>query len=171
MKWLALVVGVTAISLACGDRPAAPAEPNLSQVGPRGFDDFGYNYGARTFVGPADGVDRNLDGTFWGDPTYARDHLKMTWSKGWDDARFHGGAWTCDAWEDNQWNGQVPGGSGEVWHDKVVWVGPELEASPCWRQGGYAVWGQFEVIMSHGTMANGHFWETHAGPTGYGGPY
>jgi len=28
-----------------------------------GFDEFGYNYQARVFVGKADGVDRNLDGT------------------------------------------------------------------------------------------------------------
>jgi hypothetical protein len=38
-----------------------------------GFDMFGYNYQARIFVGKADGVDRVLDGTFWGDPMYAND--------------------------------------------------------------------------------------------------
>ena len=27
-----------------------------------GFDEFGYNYKARIFVGPADGIDRVLDG-------------------------------------------------------------------------------------------------------------
>lgn len=27
-----------------------------------GFDEFGYNYGARVFAGKADGVDRVLDG-------------------------------------------------------------------------------------------------------------
>lgn len=51
-----------------------------------GFDQFGYNYNARLFVGPADGVDRNLDGAVWGDPYYATDHLVMKWSKAWDDA-------------------------------------------------------------------------------------
>ena len=131
-----------------------------------GFDEFGYNYNARVFVGPADGVDRNLDGKVWGDPTYANDHLVMKWSKAWDDARFHGAAWTRDAWCTNHWNGNVPGGSGEVWHYKIIWVGPELEGSPYWVPGGYAIWGQFEVIFSHGTVANEHFWEAHAVPTG-----
>jgi len=135
-------------------------------LGKGGFDEFGYNYGARIFVGPADGVDRNLDGTVWGYPTYANDHLVMKWSKAWDEARFHDGEWTCDAWLTNEWNGKVPGGSGETWHYKIVWVGPELEDSSCWRDGGYAIWGQFEVIFSHGTVANEHFWEAHAVPTG-----
>jgi len=136
-----------------------------------GFDEFGYNYQARNFVGPADGVDRVLDGKVWGDPTYANDHLKMKWSTAWDDARFHGAAWTPEAWCDNQWNGMVPGGSGETWHYRIVWVGPELEASAYWREGGYAIWGQFEVIMSHGVAAGQHIWEALATPAGYGGPY
>lgn len=131
-----------------------------------GFDQYGYNYQARIFVGAADGVDRNLDGTVWGDPTYANDHLVMKWSRAWDDARFNGAAWTCNAWEDNEWNGQVPGGSGEVWHYKIVWVGPELEDSPCWHDGGYPIWGQFEVIFSQGNI-DGHSWEAHA-RAGYG---
>ena len=138
----------------------------------KGFDEFGYNYNARIFVGKADGVDRNLDGTVWGDPTYANDLLVMKWSKAWDDARFHGAEWTCDAWLDNEWNGNVPGGSGETWHYKIIWVGPELEDSPCWVDGGYPIWGQFEVIMSHGTFQEDskivHMWEAHAIPTGYG---
>lgn len=142
-----------------------------------GFDQFGYNYQARVFVGPADGVDRNLDGTVWGDPTYANDRLVMKWSKGWDDARFHGSPWTADAWEDNEWNGKVSGGSGEVWHYKIIWVGPELQSSQYWRKGGYAIWGQFEVIMDQGvsivdycgvTNNGGHQICAHAIPTGYG---
>jgi hypothetical protein len=138
-------------------------------AGGNGFDEFGYNYQARIFVGTADGVDRNLDGKLWGDPTYANDRVVMKWSKAWDDARFHGALWTCDAWEDNEWNGNVPGGSGETWHYKIVWVGPELENSPCWREGGYAIWGQFEVIFSQGTVANEHFWDVHTMPAGFGG--
>lgn len=136
-----------------------------------GFDEFGYNYQARIFVGPADGVDRTLDGMVWGDQTYANDHLVMKWSKAWDDARFHGAPWTPDAWVNNEWNGVFPGGSGEVWLYMIIWVGPELENSPYWREGGYPVWGQFEVIVSHGVMDGEHIWETHATPSGVGGPY
>lgn len=133
-----------------------------------GFDQFGYNYQARIFTGVADGVDRSLDNAVWGDPKYAKDRLVMKWSKTWDDARFNGALWTSDAWEDNEWNGKVPGGSGEVWHYKIVWVGKALENSPYWRPGGYAIWGEFEVIFSQGTVANQHFWDTHAKPAGYG---
>ena len=43
-----------------------------------------------------------------------------------------------------------------------------LEASPYWREGGYAIWGQFEVIMDQGKVVNEHFWGAHANPTGYG---
>lgn len=133
-----------------------------------GFDQFGYNYQARIFVGPADGVDRVLDGKVWGDPTYAKDRLVMKWSKGWDDARFNGAPWGPDAWETNEWNGAVPGGSGEVWHYKIIWVGPALQGSPYWREGGYPIWGQFEVIMDQGSSANEHFWYAHARPNGFG---
>ena len=143
------------------------------QSGNVGFDQFGYNYQARIFNGKADGVDRVLDGTVWGDPTYANDHLVMKWSKAWDDSRFQDAEWTADAWTDNEWNGQMPGGSGETWHYKIIWVGPELESSSYWREGEdvYPVWGQFEVILSQGNVGGEHIWETHAGPSGYGGPY
>ena len=142
-----------------------------------GFDQFGYNYQARVFVGPADGVDRILDGKVSGDPTYAKDHLVMKWSKGWDAARFDGKPWSPDAWEDNEWNGKVPGGSGEVWHYKIVWVGPELQNSPYWREGGYPIWGQFEVLMDQGVSLTDYCEATNNGghqicalalPNGYG---
>jgi len=139
-----------------------------SKSGNNGFDEFGYNYTARTFNGSADGVDRNLDKTVWGDPAYANDKIKMTWSKAWDDARFNGKPWTCDAWEDNQWNGKFPDASGEIWHYRIVWVGPELKESSCWREGGSPIWDQFEVIFSQGTVGNEHFWDVHASPAGYG---
>jgi len=146
-----------------------------------GFDEFGYNRGARIFQGPADGVDGTLDGTVWGDPTYANDLLKMKWNSEWDRGNEEG--WSdpngYDAWLDNNWNGQVPGGSGEVWQYKIVWVG--ADNPPCGGDDGevtalsvatdypgYCIWGQFELIMSHGTVANEHFWDAHAVPNGYG---
>jgi len=133
-----------------------------------GFDQYGYNYQARVFVGKADGVDRVLDSAVWGDPTYANDHLVMKWSKAWDDARFGGKPWTPDAWCDNEWNGAVSGGSGEVEHCKIIWVGPTglADGTPM-DNGGYAIWGEFEVIMDHYCGAEG-YWLAHAIPTGYG---
>jgi len=133
-----------------------------------GFDQYGYNYKARIFGGAADGVDRANDGTVWGDPTYANDHLVMKWSKAWDDARFNNAPWTPDAWVDNEWNGMGPDGSGTMEHVKIIWVGPSLESSIYWRPGGYAIWGEFEVIMDQGNFGNGHEWFAHAVPTGYG---
>ena len=134
-----------------------------------GFAEFGYNYQARIFVGSADGVDRTLDGMVWGDPTYANDHLVMKWSKAWDDARFHGAAWTPDAWVDNEWNGMLPNGSSVTEHVKIVWVGPQLENSPYWREGGYSIWGEFEVLMDQGMNGGVHYSYAHAVPNGYGG--
>ena len=123
----------------------------ISSVKAAGFDVNGYNYKARVFVGAADGVDRILDGMVWGDPYFAKDHLVMKWSKAWDDARFNGAPWTPEAWCTNEWNGNVPGGSGVGEHAKVIWVGPALESSVYWRPGGYAIWGEFEAIMDHYT--------------------
>ena len=134
-----------------------------------GFDEFGYNYQARLFVGPADGVDQVLDGTVWGDPAYANDHLVMKWSKAWDDARFNAAPWTSDAWENNEWNGAFPDGSGEVWHYKIQWVG-DCTDGEYFDDGGYCIWGQFEVIMDQGTADGEHIWFAHAIPNGYGGP-
>jgi len=133
-----------------------------------GFDEFGYNYTARVFVGKADGVDRVLDGKVWGDPTYANDHLVMKWSKAWDDARFDGAAWTPDAWCTNEWNGNQPEASGTgTEHYKIIWVGPELENSLYWREGGQAIWEEFEVIMDVYTEVGAHY-NFHVTPNGLG---
>ena len=176
MKRLIAIVVAVVLLLAV----AVPAPVMADKPADKGFDEYGYNYQARLFNGLADGVDRVLDGTVWGDPTYANDHLVMKWSKGWDDARFGPDGirdsgdelpWGPGAWEDNEWNGMVPGGSQEVWHYKIIWVGSELETSAYWRDGGYPVWGEFEVILSQGVMDGEHIWETHATPSGYGGPY
>lgn len=163
MKKLFLVAIAIVVLLLAPVAPTMAAKPADS-----GFDQFGYNYQARLFSGPADGVDRKLDGKVWGDPTYANDHLVMKWSKGWDDARFHGAPWGPDAWENNEWNGAVASGSGEVWHYKIVWVGPALQSSPYWRPGGYPIWGQFEVVMDQGTTGGEHVWGAKAIPNGYG---
>ena len=149
--------------------PAPHAASNGNVQGTNtGFDIFGYNYQARLFSGKADGVDRILDGKVDGDPTYANDHLVMKWSKAWDDARFHGAAWTPAAWVDNEWNGKLPNGSDVSEHVKIVWVGPQLESSQYWKAGGYPIWGQFEVIMDQGMSGTTHFQYAHAQPSGYG---
>ena len=135
-----------------------------------GFDQFGYNYAARVFVGLADGVDRNIDGAVWGVPTYANDHLVMKWSKAWDDARFNGAPWTTDAWVNNEWNGNVPGGSSWMEIVKIVWIGGNCgDDGKMLPNGGYCIWGEFEAIMDQGVdPTHSHIWYAHATPTGYG---
>ena len=65
-------------------------------------------------------------------------------------------------------NGMVPGGSGESWHYKYAWVGECGAYGDPLPNGGYCIWGQFEVIMSHGTVDGQHFWDARANPAGYG---
>jgi len=140
-----------------------------------GFDQYGYNYKAKVFVRLADGVDRSLDNTVWGDPTYAYDHLVMKWSNAWDDARFHGAPWTPEAWTDNEWNGKVPNGSGETWHYKIQWVGACADGF-VFPDGGYCIWGEFEVIMDQGVSDTNYCYPNNGGhqfcalatPNGFG---
>jgi hypothetical protein len=143
--------------------------PTTMAMAGSGFDQYGYNDTARIFVGAADGVDRNLDGTVWGDPTYGNDLLNMKWNAEWDRGNAEG--WSNPPYRahiDNKWNGMVPGGSGETWLYKIVWVGPCGPDGTPLPDGGYCIWGQFEVVFSHGTYANQHFWDAHAIPAGYG---
>lgn len=135
-----------------------------------GFNQYGYNYQARIFNGAADGVDKNLDGTVWGDPTYANDHLVMKWNAAWDACNANGWdnpQYCAGAWTNNEWNGNVPGGSGVTEHYKIIWVGSAGEQSSYWVPGGYSVWGNYEVIMDQGTDTSGHFWYAHGIPNGY----
>ncbi len=162
MKKLILSSAVALLLFSLMVTPALAAKP-----ADNGFDQFGYNYKARIFNGPADGIDRKLDGKVWGSPAYANDRLVMKWNAEWDRGNDEG--WQkgpYDAWENNEWNGAVPGGSGEVWHYKIVWVGPDPAAVP---EGAYGIWGQFAVIMDHGTAPGaGHVFYAHASPSGYG---
>lgn len=158
---VALMLALAAIIALAFATPALAAE--------KGFDQFGYNYTARIFSGPADGVDRVLDGAAYGDAKYGNDLLVMKWSKAWDDARFNGAPWTAEAWCTNHWNGNVPGGSGESDECKIIWVGPALELSPLWREGGSPIWGEFEVIYDKYMYADGSKSVlAHAAPAGLG---
>ena len=161
--------------------PALAARPSdldnngkaVAFVADTGFDQFGYNEVANIFSGKADGVDRNLDGMVWGDATYANDLLVMKWNETWDECNANGydtAAYCAGAWTTNEWNGAVTGGSGEVWHYKIIWVGSEGLNSAYWVPGGYPVWGNYEVVMDQGiTKGAGHTWFAHGIPNGLGG--
>lgn len=166
---LIAIAALLASALACADG-ASPVGPLAARLGEPalGYDQYGYNEGAGSFNGPADGADRVLDGLYLGNPYFARDHLVIKWNPDW--ARGNAEGWANPpyaAWTINQWNGRVRGGSGEVWHYKFVWVGPcGADRTPL-PFGGYCIWGQFAVVMSHGKL-NSHFWDAHAKPGGFG---
>jgi hypothetical protein len=136
----------------------------------KGFNEFGYNETARLFVGKADGVDRNLDGTVWGDPTYANDRLNMNWNEEWDRGKSEN--WSSppyeDAWLTNNWNGKAKVGSGEMWQYKIKWIGSCGNDGASLPNDSYCIWGQFAVVFSQGTVGNKHFWDAHAKPNGLG---
>jgi len=134
-----------------------------------GFDEYGYNDVANIFNGPADGVDHMLDGNVWGDPTYANDHLVMKWNKAWETCNADRSPTNCaGAWTLNEWNGQVPGGSGETWQYKIKWVGTCGASGALLADGGYCIWNEYEVVQSQGSVNNEHFWDAHAHPNGFG---
>ena len=153
---------------------AAPTCTIEGKTYTRGYNDFGYNYCARNFNGT---------GTSWslakGLPTdylgvYANDKLIMKWNAEWDRGNAEG--WSDPngyaAWEDNEWNGKTPGGSGQIWHYKIKWDAT-CAAGETPTDGGYCIWGVFEVVMDQGIDPNlelgpGHLWFAHAKPNGYG---
>lgn len=143
----------------------------------RGFDQYGYNDTARIFVGTC---------RSWGEGKYgwtqaqaeaycgasSNDQLVMKWNKAWDECNENGyenPEYCAGAMLTNEWNGQVPGGSGETFHYKIVWVGSAGEGSSYWRAGGELVWGNYEVLMAQGTNSEGvHEFLVHATPNGFG---
>lgn len=165
-----ILLVLISVFIASCESPQNAVEPQTSDntsLLKGGFDEFGYNYNARIFNGIADGADRNWDGAYNHYVEYGNDKLNMKWSEAWDLGNEEG--WTGEyptAWTTNHWNGKVKNGSGETWFYKFIWVGPQLQNSKYWREGGYPIWGQFEVIFSHGTFANEHFWDAHAAPGG-----
>jgi len=120
-----------------------------------GYDQFGYNYQAHMFNGTYDSVDRNLDGTYWGQTDYyVDDHLIMKWSDSWlanvdcnNDHKLDRGlvngvvGGVSKGWETNHVEGDYDSdGNGTqdaqyVDFAKIVWVGP-----------GGSLWGQYEII-------------------------
>lgn len=151
IKFKALTLGLLiGLSLVGVTTPSASAA--------NGFNQYGYNYGAHIFSGLADGVDKNLDGTVWGDATYANDHLVMKWNAAWDACNANGydsPTYCAGAWVTNEWNGMIAGGSQWTEHVKIIWVGSQGSNSMYWVDGGYSIWGNYEAILDQG-MAPGH---------------
>lgn len=146
--------------------PAVAAQPTDN-----GFNEFGYNYNARLFNGTGESwsLAKELPADYLG--IYANDKLVMKWNAEWDRGNDEG--WNdpegYDAWCTNEWNGSILNGSGESETVKIIWVGAELEDSTLWREGGYGIWGQFEVIMDKYVGQGEHEVLAHALSNGLGG--
>ena len=161
MKKIYAVLAVSSLFLVVGVALAAG-----------GFDQFGYNRTARIFNGTGSSwcLQRGAPANCLG--IYSPDKLVMKWTAEWDRGNAEG--WTDPngyrAWEDNEWNGKN-GGSGAVWHYKIKWVGScGADGTPL-PDGGYCIWGQFEVLMDQGqdpAFGPGHLWFAKALPNGYG---
>jgi hypothetical protein len=140
----------------------------------RGFDANGYNDCARIFNGTYSSwcvAGGQVPGCVAA--PYTNDKVVMKWNAAWDACNAVGTADACaGAWTDNEVNGKITGGSGEVWHYKIKWVG--LPCGPTnmnWSDGGYCIWGSDEVLMDQGIDPNsgdGHFMNALAKPNGYG---
>jgi hypothetical protein len=138
-----------------------------------GFDQYGYNDTARIFNGTGSSwcLARSEATGCMG--IYSSDKLVMKWTADWD--RGNAENWANPpydkAWLDNEWNGNVKGGSGAVWHYKTKWIGPCGADGTVLADGGYCIWGQFETIMDQGkdpSLGLGHIWFAKAKPAGYG---
>ena len=141
-----------------------------------GFDPYGYNRNARVFNGTC--VGWGMGKYSWTEQqardwcgVYSDDKIVMKWNAEWD--RGNAENWLNPpyrAWENNEWNG-MNGGSGAVWHYKIVWIGDYANDLSLVPEGAYGIWGQFAVIMDQGKdpeYGPGHFWFTDSNPTGYG---
>lgn len=170
---LVVVIGAIAVFLVAKQANIQTGLFNVEGAS-AGFDQYGYNNTARIFNGTGESwsLAKGLPANYLG--IYAKDKLVMKWNAEWD--RGNAENWSqppYGAWTDNEWNGKGnTGGSGSVWHYKIIWVGTQMQNSPYWKLGGYPIWGQFEVVMDQGLDPNlgpGHLWFAKATPAGYGG--
>lgn len=167
MKKVLLAIFLSLLMMALVVSPAMAAKPTDT-----GFNEFGYNYTARIFngTGASWALEQSLPADYLG--IYAQDKLVMKWNAEWDRGTAEG--WLKGpyaAWQNNEWNGMVKGGSGAVWKYKIVWVGDYTADPSLIPDGAYGIWGQFAVLMDQGidpSFGPGHLWFAHANPTGYG---
>ena len=157
------LLGTTLISLT-----AAPAVAGASG----GFDQNGYNWTANVFVGTYAQwcAAEQISTTDCAAYTFGsvNDLLIMKWNAAWNNCNTYGTPAACaGAWVDNESNGMVPGGSGYVWHYKIVWSSScaNTNAAPA---GGYCLWGGYAVLMDQGTYAGVHTFNALTTPNGYG---
>ena len=169
---LFLVLSTTTVVLA--EKPPEDDNPgNQYGVGKdNGFDESGYNSTAHIFIGTyGEWCTEKIGDEDYCQATYGDwwdDKLIMKWNAEWDLGNAEN--WTGDDYDarlSNLGNGRLPGGSGEMYHAKIVWVGPCSEGAEL-ENGGYCIWGEFAVIMEKSHLDGENRWWAHGIPTGFG---
>jgi len=171
---LVLFLVLSTTSLALAEKPPEGDNPgnHYGEENENGFDESGYNRTAHIFngtygdwciekVGDIDSCMATY-GDWWDDK------LIMKWNAEWD--RGNDDGWTDDDYDarlSNLGNGRLPGGSGEIYHAKIVWVGPCTGGANL-PDGSYCIWGEFAVIMEKSHLDGENTWLAHGIPAGYG---
>lgn len=171
MFWMVVILALAAAIVFFIVKSNVTGTARVQGANTGGFDQYGYNNNANIFNGTGSswcsgkGLNANCMGI------YSPDKLVMKWNSEWN--RGNAENWSkppYKAWIDNEWNGKN-GGSGAVWHYKIVWNGPCGSDYTPLPNGGYCIWGQFETIMDQGVDPNlgpAHMWFSKATPAGYG---
>jgi len=169
---LFLVLSNTTVALA--DKPPEGDNPgnHYGEEKDNGFDESGYNRTAHIYNGTyGEWCTEKIGDEVYCQETYGDwldDKLIMKWNEEWDRGNEEG--WTDEsygAWLSNHGNGKLPGGSGESYFVKIVWVGTCTDGANL-PEGSYCIWGQFAVIMEK-TQKDGVLdFSTHVIPSGYG---
>ncbi len=137
-----------------------------------GFDQYGYNYQAQSFNGRYCDFDRVIGGDF------CDVQLSMKWSYYWLNPDRQRGCdrktgvctGTSTGWLTNHQRGTNPNGSHWEYFVKIVYTGESHPDGFVYPNGGYAIWGVYEVIQEvyndPSVGANGKL--TLANPPGFG---
>jgi len=166
---LLLILSTTTVVMA--DKPPENGNGNGGEKD-TGFDQAGYNHNAHIYNGTyGDWCLEKVGDAAWCELNYGGwldDKLIMKWNEDWDLGNTEG--WTgesYDAWLSNHGNGKLPGGSGETYFAKIVWIG-ECTEGEVFADGSYCIWGQFAVIMEKTQKEGILDFSTHGIPSGYG---
>ncbi|HET7573219.1 MAG TPA: hypothetical protein VFJ77_11195 [Gaiellaceae bacterium] len=175
-----LVAAAAALAIGLGSAAAAKGACATIQSGlihdstgnalTTGYDRYGYNYQGHEFNGTYDGVDRVLDGKYFGTSApWVSDSLQMKWSNDWlsntdcngDGLLDRGAGGVSQGWETNHASGTYVDANGDTqrYEDfaKIAWVGP-----------GGDLWGQYTVLQEVYNDTGGGSFRTKAAAPGLG---
>ncbi len=167
MRKLITAISVAALAVSIGTSSASAAASKCATIKDgtikaatgetitTGTDQYGYNYQAHSFNGTYDGLDRNLDGLYYGGyADYADDKIVMKWSDNWlanvdcnKDGKLDRGLVDGEVggislgWTTNHITGDYAGADGEQ-HDYTIFEKIEYVGA------GGSLWGGYEVTQS-----------------------